>query len=195
MKRENEKKLIKKYPEFFEYLKDYKGPIMPMSFGFECGDGWYFILDNLLEQCQDKIKHSKKWPERKIKSQFWRYIIKKIEKRLKFKSQKWNKIWKLFIKFKKNFKFIENKPLSIQVLQVKEKYGGLRFYFNSSGGRSGEQDEIEGMVNLAESMSYGTCEFCGTTKNVGQTQGWITTCCEKCFKEKTNMAKWKPLKK
>ena len=61
--------------------------------------------------------------------------------------------------------------------QVKEKYGGLRFYFY------GGDDYIDGSVSLAESLSYKICEDCGSTKNVTQTEGWILTLCEECLKE------------
>jgi hypothetical protein len=55
--------------------------------------------------------------------------------------------------------------------QVKEKFGTLRFYY------SGGDDEISGMVAMAESMSGVTCEECGSPgKQVGG--GWVTTLCE-----------------
>ena len=44
----NQNQLVEKYPEFFEYLKDHKGPIIPIQFGFECGDGWYWLISNLM---------------------------------------------------------------------------------------------------------------------------------------------------
>lgn len=57
--------------------------------------------------------------------------------------------------------------------QVKEKYGGLRLYF------SGGDDYVEGLVSMAEAMSYNVCEVCG---NKGQPNkgGWISTRCESC---------------
>lgn len=57
--------------------------------------------------------------------------------------------------------------------QIKEKYGGLRAYF------SGGDDYVEGLVSMAEAMSYKICEVCGErgTPNKG---GWITTLCEGC---------------
>jgi hypothetical protein len=60
-------------------------------------------------------------------------------------------------------------------VQVKEKFGGLRFYYN------GGNDYIDGMVSLAEHLSYYICENCGTTENVTQNEnGWIFTLCYKC---------------
>lgn len=77
----------------------------------------------------------------------------------------------------------ENKEFYIT--QIKEKFGGLRFYFQ------GGDDQIEGMVHFAESFSYQICEICGTVRNIGQTKGWIVTCCKECFDgEKTNQSEW-----
>lgn len=61
-----------------------------------------------------------------------------------------------------------------EVCQVKEKFGGLRFYINEGS------DEIHKRIQQAESESYKTCESCGTKEGVGRTNGWITTCCEPC---------------
>jgi len=53
-----QKHLIKKYHIFFDYIKKDKGDIMlPIYFGFECGDGWYHILDTLMSS----IKHHQKY--------------------------------------------------------------------------------------------------------------------------------------
>ena len=64
-----------------------------------------------------------------------------------------------------------------EVIQVKEKFGTLRFYY------SGGNDYIDGMVTMAETMSSVTCEECG---NPGSTLGcgWLTTLCEKHAEEK-----------
>jgi NADH pyrophosphatase NudC (nudix superfamily) len=57
--------------------------------------------------------------------------------------------------------------------QVKEKYGGLRLYF------SGGDEYAEGLVSMAEAMSYKICEVCG---NAGKPNkgGWISTLCDSC---------------
>jgi hypothetical protein len=44
---------------------------------------------------------------------------------------------------------------SFQVLQVKEKFGGLRFYTNYS------DDAISALIEAAEIESIHTCEVCG----------------------------------
>jgi hypothetical protein len=77
-----------------------------------------------------------------------------------------------------------NKP-QVTVDQVKEKFGGLCFYYH------GGDETIHGMVRFAESLSYHICEKCGSTKNIGKTIGWITTLCEDCSKIQKNPLKWK----
>ncbi len=61
--------------------------------------------------------------------------------------------------------------------QVKEKFGGLRFYY------TGGDEQIYGMVRMAESWAYHACEECG---NVGKTRsgGWIKTLCDKHEEER-----------
>lgn len=63
----------------------------------------------------------------------------------------------------------------IEAVQVKEKFGGLRFYTNT------EDDFQHGIISFAEEMSHKICEACGSTKNV-KTEGrnWIQTLCEDC---------------
>jgi hypothetical protein len=58
------------------------------------------------------------------------------------------------------------------VSQIKEKFGGLRFYYN------GGDDTVDGMVRMAESWAGHTCEVCrapGKSRN----GGWIRTLCDK----------------
>jgi hypothetical protein len=63
-------------------------------------------------------------------------------------------------------------------LQVKEKFGTLRFYF------SGGDDEIHGMVSAAEHMSGLICEECGAfSPDVGYTTGWIQVVCPLCLRK------------
>lgn len=66
---------------------------------------------------------------------------------------------------------------NILVLQVKEKFGGLRFYL------SHHNDEIDDLVREATQLSYITCEVCGAqgdTVSSESINGWISTLCGKC---------------
>lgn len=55
--------------------------------------------------------------------------------------------------------------------QIKEKFGGLRFYYD------GGDSKIDGMVRMAESWAARACEKCG---NPGESRsgGWIRTLCD-----------------
>ena len=61
--------------------------------------------------------------------------------------------------------------------QTKEKFGGLRVYY------SGGDEYVRGLINMAEAMSYSTCENCGN-KGKPNKGGWISTLCENCRGEK-----------
>ena len=66
---------------------------------------------------------------------------------------------------------IPDEVQQVVAVQVKEKFGTLRFYYD------GGDDMIDGMVRMAESMSAVTCEVCGKPgKQSGG--GWISTLCD-----------------
>ena len=64
-----------------------------------------------------------------------------------------------------------------QLCDIKEKFGGLRFYINEGS------DEIFDRINKAESDSYKICETCGEPGEPTQ-EGWIKTLCYNCIKPK-----------
>jgi hypothetical protein len=59
----------------------------------------------------------------------------------------------------------------VTVNQIKEKFGGLRFYY------SGGDDAIDGMVRMAESWAAHSCEECGAPGK-SREGGWIRTLCD-----------------
>ena len=67
-----------------------------------------------------------------------------------------------------------------QVCQVKEKFGGLRFYINSGS------DEIFKRITEAENQSYEICERCGKPGELRRDIGWYTTFCEEHYLERKN---------
>lgn len=119
MNKENTQKLIEKYPNLY---KDYHGDMRTtcMCWGFEHGDGWYDIIDEL---------------------------SKKLER------------------------------LGVVAVQVKEKYGGLRFYI------SGGSEEIYALIDEAEAKSYKICELCGEEGKLSG-MGWVKTLCDSCKEER-----------
>ena len=123
MNLKNTEYLLEKYPKIFSQHK-LPPSKTAMCWLFECGDGWFWLIDNLCNTIQ-------------------RYIN-------------------------------DNKKKQVEAVQVKEKYGTLRFYTNTS------DDLIDGMVWLAEAMSAGICEQCGSTVGVKATTGWISHLCPEC---------------
>lgn len=60
------------------------------------------------------------------------------------------------------------------VLQVKEKFGGLRFYIG------GGSDTVHDRILAAEEESYKTCEECGGPGILREERFWRLTLCEGC---------------
>ena len=63
-----------------------------------------------------------------------------------------------------------------EAVQVKEKFGGLRFYIE------GATDEICAAITAAEAKSDETCEVCGRPGKKTNS-GWIRTLCDNCKKD------------
>jgi hypothetical protein len=133
-----------------------------------CGNGWYWLINNLCYSIQNYVDN------RNDSIRFQKAFRKEQYKKLKF----YSKVW-YWIKFNPNkswaAKFRESE---VEVIQVKEKLGSLRFYIY------GGDDTIYGMIYFAEHLSWGICEECGSTNNITHTSGWIKTICEECETKK-----------
>ena len=131
MKQELDELLCQRYPKIFvDRHGDPKETLM--CWGFECGDGWY----NIINQLCANIQHHVDWAQEQ-KEKYGR----------------------------------GNGCSQVVAVQIKEKFGTLRFYTN------GGDDQTYGMTRMAESMSAVTCEECGAP---GKTRGrtWIYTACD-----------------
>lgn len=79
-------------------------------------------------------------------------------------------------------------PQQVTCVQMKEKFGGLRFYTNVA------DETVDGMIDLATYICSKICQHCGTRENLGKTNGWISICCELCYHQgKAGSGEWKPL--
>jgi hypothetical protein len=65
---------------------------------------------------------------------------------------------------------LENLEFDGNVLQIKEKFGGLRFYIDSGC------QEVYNRIDVAESESYKICEICGAPGKLS-TKGWHSVRC------------------
>jgi hypothetical protein len=77
-------------------------------------------------------------------------------------------------------KICKEENLNIPIVsQVKEKFGGLRFYIDLPDDK--DYSNIYDRIVEAERASYAICELCGSTENIGMTTGWIQVICKKCY--------------
>jgi hypothetical protein len=183
MKQELDKLLCEKYPKMM-VNRNKNMQETCMCWGFECGDGWFNILDQLM----GNIQHHIDWKE---KQHNWAINYNSIAEA--GKSGNAELFADLVAKeyadkptisadyIRERCEEMLKNPLrdvpdlipQVTLDQVKEKFGTLRFYY------SGGDDYISGLVSMAESMSGVTCEGCG---NPGESRGggWVHTYCGAC---------------
>jgi len=125
MNKELTKKLYDDFPKIFQHNREHSDPMQPMAFGFECGDGWYSIINHCCKMIQNDVDR--------------------------------------------------NKREQVVAAQVKEKFGGLRFYVN------GATEKTYDITDFFESLSYIICEECGNSNATTESaDGWISTRCKNC---------------
>lgn len=65
-----------------------------------------------------------------------------------------------------------------KVTQIKEKFGGLRYYYDLPSGVHPEVFVLcEHTVQAAEAASFEVCEVCGDPGKPSAYQGWVKTVC------------------
>jgi hypothetical protein len=177
MKQELDKLLCEKYPKM---MVNRNKPMQEtcMCWGFDCGDGWFNILDQLMGSIQHHIDWKEKQRSGAIKYNDMAAQAKAgnfdlFEEDMKALPNDEYKEKRLAEIVAGDFRTVSESIPQVTLDQVKEKFGTLRFYY------SGGDDYISGMVSLAESLSGVTCESCG---NVGERRGggWVHTYCTPC---------------
>lgn len=157
MRRELDEALCAKYPLIF---KDRNANMRTtaMCWGFECGDGWYNLIDVLCGLLSSQYNHDKERYEHLLEVGAGNVLYG-----TKLVTQE--QIDEACIKMNEE---AEKVPVAVQ---VKEKFGGLRFYVNRAS------EKHYNYINFAESMSYHTCEECGAPGKT-YTDGWHMTLCD-----------------
>jgi hypothetical protein len=189
MRKELDEALCKKYPEIFQ---DRHGDMTKtaMCWGFDCGDGWYHIIDAACAQIKNHLWNNEQ--RLKTKQDHIENHKKAIAGDFSFLDEKINKSKNLDW-YEKNPQYIEHEKQyylnsippwmedleeipPVVAVQIKEKFGTLRFYYD------GGDEYIAGVLSMAESMSARTCEQCGSL-GTARGGGWIRTLCDKHAQE------------
>ena len=157
MRRELDEALCAKYPLVF---KDRNADIRTtaMCWGFECGDGWYNLIDVLCGLLTSEYRGAQSRYE---------YLMQAGVGGILYGTKT---VTQEDIDHAKARLDEETMKVPVAV-QVKEKYGGLRFYVQAA------TDKHHQYINFAESMSYRTCEECGAPGKT-YTDGWHMTLCD-----------------
>ena len=67
-----------------------------------------------------------------------------------------------------------------EIDQIKEKFGGLRFYIGEARNATSPDHLIHDRIHAAEAQSMKTCEVCGEPGQCGgHGTGWMLTLCHK----------------
>lgn len=173
MDRELDDRLCKSYSLIF---KDRHGDMRntAMCWGFEIGNGWYSLIDNLCDSLMSPVRDA----SNKVESML----------RIRSKCEPWHE------KFLKEYadsyndealakaqKTLEEKKAQVPVAsQVKQKFGRLRFY------TWGATPIDQAKISLAEAMSGSICETCGRFDDAVicyDRAGWVITACPEHAKQ------------
>jgi hypothetical protein len=158
VRKELDEALCAKYPLIF---RDRNGDMKTtaMCWGFECGDGWYNIIDVLC------AKLCSGWLGAKSRYEF---IKDRVGEKMYGGSG--DIITQGEIDLRKQIMDEEASKVPVAV-QIKEKFGGLRFYVQAATNKHYDY------ISFAESMSYRTCEVCGAPGK-RYTDGWHKVLCD-----------------
>lgn len=163
-----EQRMAEKFPRYFGEGCHYGG--------FAIGEGWYHIIELLVGQIDayTKWKRSTRAYDLRYNRAWERGYDAMLKFVLKGKDPELATEWQLD-QAQQN---IEGEPRNvtesvewIQVHQIKEKFGGLRFYYQ------GGDNHISGLVDMAETWAGHTCETCGN-KGERRSGGWVRTLCD-----------------
>lgn len=168
MKVELSKQLVGKYP--FIFANKYGGMCI--------GDGWYNIIDTLCGLIQHHIDQTKE--QRKYAQEYNRMIKSCQEGDFRaFDERHKNQLETPYIQTLRGasasgaekLQEVPKEVKQVTAAQVKEKFGGLRFYID------GGDQYIYGLIQMAEQIAFYTCQECGDAGTTKGSKGWIGVLC------------------
>lgn len=154
--------LCRKFPLLYA---DRNAPMQStcMCWGFDCGDGWYNIVHDLSVKLESIIRElAEKQTQCECSHE-------------RTEHSRGRGVCGAMLDFREIHepctceKYV---PLLPRAAQVKEKFGGLRFYMTA------ETDEMHEHISKAMELSSVTCETCGAPGEYRGDLGWVQTLCE-----------------
>lgn len=148
-----------------------------MCWGFEHGDGWFNIINNLCASIQHHIDWSRK--SRASALRFNRALMRWTEDMddkglVHYFTDRRGILHEYSLNEAKEHPRLREVITAcpqVVVDQVKEKFGTLRFYYH------GGDETVDGMVRMAENMSSVTCEMCGNKGKI-YSGSWLLCRCK-----------------
>lgn len=165
-----------KYNEFVAKLHAEHPHMFSRSYGgVAVGEGWWNIIALLCSNIDTHVKHRRHHRARDLlkvraKRKGLDALIKLYQGKKEFATD-WQ-IQQAEDDFECDELHITEKVERVTVAQIKEKFGGLRFYYD------GGDEYVSGLVTMAEVWANRTCETCGE-KGKQRGGGWIRTLCDK----------------
>ena len=152
-----DKKLCETYPLLFrDRHGDMRGTAM--CWGFEVGDGWYALVDSLCALIC--------WPYESARQEY--HDLRKMEGSEPFEGAE---VASAVDVERARLAMTEAQEALPVAVQVKEKYGRLRFYVHGSNAA------IDHYIDFAEYHSSKVCEQCGAPGQL-RDRGWLSTLCD-----------------
>ena len=81
----------------------------------------------------------------------------------------------------------KNLEVDIEIAQIKEKFGALRFYYHTSRADPTIHNIIWKIAEKYEEKSEQVCEVCGADGRLRKKSGWLRTLCDGCFENGENL--------
>lgn len=174
MNDELDKKLCEKFPKMF-VQRGWHMEKTAMCWGFAHGDGWFNLIWALCSNIQHHIDHTR---NQRLRALRLNRALKTgdVNKVARVLSTVPSSEWALkSAQQKLDSGIMEKVPdacKQVVVVQVKEKFGSLRFYYD------GGDAEVSAMVRVVETLSGLTCETCGKPGTTDNRRGWVYTSCD-----------------
>ena len=158
MNPQTQSRLFTEYADFFSNRNDHLRS--SMAFGFDCGDGWANLVETPLWYAKDRVSE-------------WHRLRVLREGLIQDRSYdpEGKHAW-----LEHSARTQDKPPFRhLEVVQVKEKFGGLRFYYQGTATLG-----FIAVVEAVEWLSSMTCESCGRAAQQEKAGAWISTRCEEC---------------